>query len=510
MRRRLLVGTLSATVFVLVVLAVPLGLVHAHQERDRITAGVQHDALALTLRVHDPLVDDDAAELRRLVDAFARDTGGRAVVVDARGVLLADSDPRGEGERDFTSRPEIAAALAGREVRGSRHSGTLRTDLFYVAAPVVVDGTVRGAVRVTFPMSYVESHILRTWLLLGAGGLIVLVIVFVGGWSFAAWTTRPLRGIEQAARRLGAGDLTARAPVPDAPPELQALARSFNRTAARLGGLVDSQRAFVADASHQLRTPLTALRLRLESLDRLLHDDGAPARGSQPAGGRTDAPSTDPAADIAADIAGARTEVERLSRLVDGLLALARAEERVATPVALDVGPLVTERCEAWAALYAESGVELAAAVGSGLRILATPGSPEQVLDNLISNALAVAPGGSEVSVTARAVDGGVEVVVADRGPGMTEEQRARAFDRFWSTAASGRAANRGATGGGPGGAGLGLAIVARLVESDGGEVRIGSRPGGGTEVVVLWPRGRGGDGTPAGSSVAVAGSGTG
>jgi len=481
-RRRLLIGTLSATVFVLVVLAVPLGLVHSHQERDRITAGVQHDTLALTLRVHDPLIRGDRAELRRLVDAFGARTEGRAVVVDAEGVLLADSEPRGEGEREFASRPEIAAALAGREVRGSRHSSTLGTDLFYVAAPVVDAGQVRGAVRVTYPMSFVESHIRRTWLLLGAGGLLVVAIVFLGGLSFAAWTTRPLRGIEEAAEQLGGGDLAARAPVPDGPTELRDLAQSFNRTAARLGGLVHSQRAFVADASHQLRTPLTALRLRLESLESqesLRTGDGGPES---------------PADDIAAALA----EVERLSRLVDGLLALARAEERAASPGTLDVAPLVAARCDAWSALAAESRVEITEQVEAGLRILATPGNPEQVLDNLISNALAVAPAGSEVSVTARGVAGGVEVGVADRGSGLTDEQRSRAFDRFWRAPTGGR-----------GGSGLGLAIVARLVESDGGQARIAPRPGGGTEVVVVWPRSRAGETPPANRPVEGAGSGT-
>jgi len=468
-RRRLLVGTLSVTLFVLVALGVPLGLVHADHERDRLVTGVQHDTLALTLRARDPLVGGDRAALRRLADAFEARTGGRAVVVDGQGVLLADSEPRGEGERDFASRPEIATALSGREVQGSRHSATLRTDLLYVAVPVVADGVVRGAVRVTYPMSFVESHIRRTWLALAGGGAVVLVIVFLAGLRFASWTTRPLRAVEEAAERLGAGDLTSRAPVPDGPPELRALALSFNRTAARLGGLVDSQRAFVADASHQLRTPLTALRLRLENLEHLDSGDG-PDR---------DAARVD-------DVEAARAEVERLSRLVDGLLALARAEERAAAPEAVEVAPVIAGRREAWAALASEAGVGITGESEPGLLVLATPGNPEQVLDNLISNALAVAPAGSEVSVTARGAAAGVEVVVADRGPGMTAEQRSRAFDRFWR----GRAPRTG-------GSGLGLAIVARLVESDGGEVRLDERAGGGAEVVVRWPRSRSGGGAP-------------
>lgn len=484
MRRRLLAGMISLAVFVLVTLEVPLGFAYARQQRDRISAGVQHDALALVLRSHEAVIAGDRAELRRVADSFEARTGGRAVMVDAEGVLLADSQPRGEGERDFASRPEIAAALEGREVRGSRHSNTLGTELFYVAVPVVADGAVRGAVRVTYPMAFVESQVRRAWLVLAGVGALVLVVVYVAGSRFAAATTRPLRELEGAAERLGAGALSTRAPVPGGPRELRSLAQSFNTTAARLEGLVASQRAFVADASHQLRTPLTALRLRLENLERLEDEAGPRTRG--PAGEA-----------FADDVAGAREEVERLSRLVDGLLALARAEERAALPEAIEVGPLVGARCDAWAALAAESGVEVRERVEAGLKILATPGGPEQVLDNLISNALAVAPPGSAVSVTARGVGEGVEVRVADRGPGMTAEQRGRAFDRFWRARA-----------GGSGGSGLGLAIVARLVESDGGAVRIDPLEGGGTEVVVRWPEGRTGDGPSARRPAAPAGSG--
>ena len=165
--------------------------------------------------------------------------------------------------------------------------------------------------------SFVTARIRRVWLGLAALAVAVLGIVFLVSLRLARTVSAPVSDLEEAARRLGDGDLAARAAVPRGPEELRVLAESFNGTAARLGSLVESQRAFVADASHQLRTPLQALRLRLEILE-----------GDALAGRPVDA----------ADVEGALAEVRRLSRLVDGLLALARAEQGGAAPVALEIG----------------------------------------------------------------------------------------------------------------------------------------------------------------------------
>jgi signal transduction histidine kinase len=275
----------------------------------------------------------------------------------------------------------------------------------------------------------------------------------------ARQVTKPLDDLERAAGDLGAGDLDARAPVPDGPPELHRLAESFNATATRLQDLVASQQAFVADASHQLRTPLAALRLRSENLEGEL-DQVAPAAV---------------AADLSEDATGALVEVERLSRLVDGLLELARAEQVEGAPEPVELAVLVGERVDAWAALADERNVALLAEVPDALRASSTPGRLEQVLDNLVANALDVAPAGSAVRVIAARANGTVELSVVDAGPGMPPEQRARAFDRFWRPSGADR----------DGGSGLGLAIVARLVTADGGTVALHEAPGGGLAATV-------------------------
>ena len=455
MIRRLLVGYLSITLFVLVLLEVPLGFVFANLERGRLAAGVRDDAGTMALFAAEPLRTGDDVALRSMVQQYGRQKGGRVVVVGADGVARADSDPAGEAAESFSGRPEVAAALAGRPGEGFRHSVTLGHNLFFEAVPVNSGGTVWGAVRITYPASVVERRIWRTWLLLGALGVAVVAAVAVISRRLARSVTAPLRTLEEVAAEFGHGRLDERVPTESGPPELRVLAGVFNDMAARLGRLLESQRAFVADASHQLRTPLAALRLRLEVVDRSVP---TPARD---------------------DIASALEEVHRLSRLVDGLLALAAADHQTARPEPLDLAPVVAGRRDMWAPFAEEHGAMVTASLGAGVAApvaWATPGNVEQVLDNLIANAVEVSPPHGTVSITVEADSDWVELHVVDEGPGMSPDRRALAFTRFW------RAPDRSRR---VGGSGLGLAIVRQLVERDGGEVVLLDAPGGGVDARV-------------------------
>src|SRR5581483_2356914 len=235
----------------------------------------------------------------------------------------------------------------------------------------------------------------------------------------------------------GAGELDARAREDDGPPEVRRLAGELNQTTAKLAALITSQEQFVADASHELRTPLTALRLRLENGE------------------------TEPALD----------EAERLARLVDELLALARVDVSASPPEAVDLDDVVMGRVELWEPLASERGVRLAAST-HGTVVRAGRARVEQVLDNLLSNAIDASPDGASITVSAA----GHEVHVIDEGPGLTPEQRSRAFDRFWRASAS------------PG-SGLGLSIARRMVELDGGQIELRAAATGGVDAVVRYPR---------------------
>jgi signal transduction histidine kinase len=384
---------------------------------------------------------------------FQQQTRLTVVVVDAAGTVVA-SEGRHEPAtgRDLAGRPDIATALRGREVTSERaHAGD---DFLSVTVPVVARGAPVGALRVSSSLEEVADNTRDNWLLLGALCGIVALVVLLVSTLLARSFTRPLAELDRGAARLGEGDLGARVTVPDDPPELQGLARSFNSTAARLEALVRSQQAFIADASHQLRTPLAALSLRLDNLE---------AEGPEL---RVD------------DLHGAQREVQRLARLVDGLLTLARAEDAPAPTEPVDIVALLEGRRDAWAALAVERGVELVTDVDA-VAVYSAPGRLEQVLDNLVSNALDVAPAGSRVVLAGRVDGDRVRLEVRDAGPGMPAEQRARAFDRFWRARPERRER---------GGFGLGLAIVGRLVHADGGTVELTDAPEGGLAVVVVLP----------------------
>ena len=464
MRRRLLISYLTLTLFVLLALALPLGLSFERAEQRRLTSQVQSEAYVLALRVDDVLTARrPTTELTSLTRMFRRQTGLSVVIVDASGVVLASQGGYEPSVGlDLSGRSDIEAALRGRQITDERAPGGQHA--LSVAVPVVARGSPIAALRVSSSLATVAEHTRANWLLLATLCGIVALVVLLVSTLLARSFTRPLAELDRGAARLGEGDLRTRVEVPDDPPELQGLARSFNSTAARLEALVRSQQTFVADASHQLRTPLAALSLRLDNLE---------AEGPEL---RVD------------DLHGAQLEVQRLARLVDGLLTLARAEDAGAPTEPIDMVALVEGRRDAWCALAAERDVELVTDTDA-VAAYSAPGRLEQVLDNLVSNALDAAPAGTSVVLAAHAEGDHVRIEVRDAGPGMTPEQRARAFDRFWRARPERRER---------GGFGLGLAIVCRLVEADGGTVTLDDAPEGGLAVVIVLPAARERVGVPA------------
>ncbi len=455
MTRRLLLSYLTITAFVLVVLVAPLGITFAARERDRLEVAIERDASAVASLAEEALEHGQPLDpVRPVLEQYAAG-GGRIVIVDPRGISMEDSDAPGQPARDFSTRPEIQAALAGERSGGVRASTTLGHDLLYVALPVASGGVIHGAVRISYPTSTVDARVRSNWLRLGGLTVAVLASVAAAGLVLARGVTGPVSRLENASHELAAGDFDVRVSEDDGPPELRALARSFNVMANRVDQLIGAHRRFVADASHQLRTPLTALQLQLETLD-----------GAPPAQRRM-------------KVAAALAETERLGQLVESLLVLARADAGPAAEVTVDLGGAVRERAAVWGPVARQRDVELKVEVPPGAPVRTMSGAIEQVLDNLLSNAIAVSPAGSAVRLTVIADGAAVELHVADQGPGMTAAQRDRAFERFWRAPdASGR------------GFGLGLAIVHRLVTASGGEVRLQPGAGGrGLDAVVVLPR---------------------
>ncbi len=421
------------TLIVLAVLEVPLGVTYSRNERRDLETKVERDAVTVASLSEGALEgagEASTASLRTIARRYQRDTGGRVVVVDARGTRARGFAPD-PGRHELREPPgdRVRARRAG-----LRPACVTRTpsdvDLLYVAVPVASAGQDPGRSADHVPDLRGRPARHRYWLTLARSPAIVLAGVSLLGLWIARGVVRPLRKLESAAAEVGAGRLDVRAPE-EGPEEVRRLAHEFNETAAKLQRLLESQQAFVADASHELRTPLTALRLRLENMD---PKEAGPALA----------------------------EVERLGRLVESLLALARADAAAVRSEPVDVDKVLADRLAHW------DGVERRGE--RGLRVRSSPDRLGQILDNLVANAIAVS---DSVGVSVMREDGWVELHVVDHGPGLTEEERKRAFDRFW----------RG-QGKSPG-SGLGLAIVRRLADVDGGEAELLLAPGGGLDAVV-------------------------
>ncbi|MFN0026628.1 MAG: histidine kinase dimerization/phospho-acceptor domain-containing protein [Acidimicrobiales bacterium] len=477
MTRRLVLTYLAMTFLILAVLAVPLGLFFADRERERLASELERDANVIATVYEDVLQQDQPLDPSP-AGVYRTRTGARVVITDRQGISRVDTG--GDTPRDLSTRPEIATALAGERASGTRSSTTLGTELFYVAVPVASGGVVHGSVRLTLETAQVQSRIVRFWTALVAVGAVLMVITALVGWVLARSVTRPVRRLQADARRFASGDLqvdpSTRA---GGPPELRALDGAMRTMARRLEALLEEQRSFVADASHQLRTPLTALRLRLENLQ---SDPISPPP---------------PAAHAALDAAIAETD--RLSTLVNDLLQLARAEQARAVQVA-DLAGLARDRVDTWGAVAEAKGVGLRLHVGAAqpvgargtsagfmqggterdageaevwalpapiaarglaaVAVWAVPGAIEQVLDNLLDNALEVSNSGDVITVrvVSTAPDGSApRLEVVDGGPGLSDADKLRALRRFW------RGGQRSE------GSGLGLPVVAALVSASGG-----------------------------------------
>ncbi|MFJ9869553.1 sensor histidine kinase [Streptomyces sp. NPDC101165] len=441
MTRRLLLSYLGLAILVLAGLELPLGWIYARGEISRASQSIERDASMLAEVTEENIEKGNLDALPDVVGDYATRTGGRVVVTDRRGFVLADSDPSGRTGISIAAQPDIARAL--------RNRPTVATgdDVLSATMPGSSGTTIRGTLRLTYPMAEVNARVHRIWGALALAGVCVLAAVALAAFTLARWITRPLRTLEAATAQLADGRLTTPPDATTGPPELRSLAASFTHTATRLQHLLEAQQAFASEASHQLKTPLTALRLRLENFE----------------------PYLDPRAH--GSLEEAVGEVERLGRMVQGLLALARLENSATTPEPVDLDTVIADRVAMWESLAAEQYVVLAVTGRPAGRVWAIPGALDQIIDNLVANALRVSPPGTTITLH-RAP--GAELHVIDQGPGMTEAERARAFDRFWRASDSRND-----------GTGLGLPIVRHLVHASGGDIGLHPAPGTGLDAAV-------------------------
>jgi signal transduction histidine kinase len=253
------------------------------------------------------------------------------------------------------------------------------------------------------------------------------------------------------------GDLDARAQV-EGPSEQREVAIAFNDMTERLGVVLAAQREFVANASHQLRTPLTGLRLRLES---------AAAKAESP--------------ELERELAAAEQEVERLARLLNTLLMLAREGQSPATGRLVSLGLAAKHAQERWEARSEQQGRRLDLEQAEDVVVHSTEEDLAIVLDNLVENALHYSPEGGTVTIEYGRDDVEAFLAVLDEGPGLAEGEEEALFERFARGSASRDA---------PSGTGLGLAIVQTLAQRWGGQASLRTRPEGGARAELRLPAG--------------------
>jgi signal transduction histidine kinase len=466
--RRILAAFLGLTLTLLIGVVVPLGVIAANHARQSFADQAVAAATALASAAEEQLADHEngAPTPGTLTRRPALVGDDQLAVYDSAGHVFI------HGPAPLNVSPaQISAALSGRTVTQWQEDPQ---DGLLVIRPAYSGSRVVGAAVVQRAAHPLDEQIAGLWLGLALAGLAAVLLATTLSLALARWVARPLRQLDATADRFGAGELTVRAPTLTGPPETRHLASTFNDMAGRLEALIGSHRTLVADISHQLRTPLAALRLRLE----LLHDD------------------VDSAA--AGELDGALGETLRLSRLVDGLLAVARAEHTEPAPVPVDLTRLVRERVAIWSPLAQERHIRLLTSSGQAT-VAATRGHLEQVLDNLLANALDVTPGDGQITVSAHQHHHSVRLEVIDSGPGMTQAQLTQAFHRFWTQPADSPSRDSpsrdspsrdspsrdSSARDSSSGSGLGLAIVHRLITVDGGTIQLTNIPGGGLAVQI-------------------------
>ena len=406
---------------------------------------------------------DPAAVRRHLRGGHHGADGPQVVITDASGTIVG---VRGVPESAVGTRyahPSIARALQGEEVAGV---GTApgADEAAFAAVPVRAGpgSRVFGVAHVSQPLSALRAELQHIrWVV--AGTVLAALLIAVPLWLLLAQTIAgPVQEMERVASKLADGRLSERVPVRSRD-ELGELARSLNYMASELEHIDAMRRAFIADASHELRTPVANLAVAVEALKAVIGRD------------------PDQANAVAADL---EREVQRLAELVENLLDLSLAESGQVrlNLTALSPSELVLRAAHPFQVRAAHAGITLSTEIPSRLsRVTVDADRTVQVLTNLLENALKVTPPGGRITVEASEQHEHILFSVTDTGPGIPEAELPHIFDRFYRVD---KARTRGR-----GGAGLGLAIAKRLVEAQGGIIKAESKERRGARFVVALPK---------------------
>ncbi|MFE5188509.1 sensor histidine kinase [Streptomyces sp. NPDC056628] len=458
MRTRLLPLLIVLMAAVLLALGVPLAVSLAAAQQQKVVVD-RIDDTAYFAAIARPATDS-ATGSRDVLRVLSRELENYYEVYGVRaGVFLPNDTPLASGPATWflpgtgEVRDAFEESLLSRRSHDPEQVWPWQRGRLVVASPVIRDGDVVAVVVTDSPTGPMRSRTLHGWLIIGAGLTAAMLVAVSAALRLTGWVLRPVRVLDVTTHEIASGRLKSRVAVASGPPELRRLARSFNEMADNVEDVLEQQRAFVADASHQLRNPLAALLLRIELLAFELPEGNA-------------------------EIASVQAEGRRLAQVLDDLLDLALAEHTEADVRLTDIGALTAERVAAWAPTAEVKGVRLRGTCPA-TTAWADPVALSSALDAVIDNAVKFTPRGEKVEVTV-ASDGDTSTIeVADRGPGLTDEELARVGDRFWR---SGRHQN-------VKGSGLGLSISRALLAAGGGTIAYAHHEPHGLRVTVTLPR---------------------
>ncbi len=408
----------------------------------------------------DHLTEENVAQAMAVVE----ETGmSRILVTDETGRVLYDTRETGSAVGEYAFYTEIVQALLGSDVFTSTYqNGAFRSR---ASSPVLYQSQVIGAVYAyeydteqAALLEGLQANLLRLSAVIGVAVLVLSVVL-------SRVLTRKIGQLLTAIRQVREGAYSHRAEIAGHD-EIAQIGQEFNSLTDRLQTTENARRRFVSDASHELKTPLAAIRLLSDSILQTEHMDPATTR------------------EFVADIGA---EAERLSRITEDLLRLTRLDSGVLEkPVEVEVLPVLEQVMRMMSLVAQEKQVELTYTAEPGCTVLATPDELHQVIYNLTDNAVKYTGAGGAVQVALSRREENVILTVADNGTGIPEEDLPRIFERFYRVD---KARSRAA-----GGTGLGLSIVSDTVKRRGGTVEAANWPEGGSVFTVRWPAAKGGD----------------
>ncbi|MFD5513678.1 ATP-binding protein [Streptomyces sp. NPDC127051] len=509
MHRRLLVIVCALVAGLILALSVPLVRATAERTTQTSFTGRVQDSAWFADMAATALETGRTARLQGAADRYTGLYDSQVAVVDANG-KTAVAAPHPVNLEEPHARSALLQALADRPPEQPGTVWPWDNRPFIHADAIKRDGHILGAVLIISPTDRARSEVAHYLTLVILGSLTALTIVLIAvATPVVRWVLRPVHELDRATHEVTLGRLKTHVSDRDGAPELRRLANSFNAMADSMHASQEQQRAFVAHASHQLRNPLTALRLRVESLEDFVND---------PQGLH--------------ELHSAVEEADRFGQMLDSLLRVARAEATEAERTPVDVSAAVAHRADAWRAAFDAEDVPLTTRIPDGISALSLPECLDQTLDTLLDNALKFGDGSPvDISVTRafgthrhdtehfqlahRSGDGRlpflqvtdvqadvlkpklkrltatpphgrtadkeqdmVEVTVQDHGSGLTTEELAQAGGRFWRSTRHQNVP----------GTGLGLALTRILLEAAGGELHLAATQPHGLTATVRLP----------------------